>query len=60
MGEIAEMMLDGTLCAGCGDVLGDIIADMEPDHRLAFMAELIKRTRVRVDEVELSTPVGHA
>ena len=23
MGEIAEMMLDGTLCAGCGDFLGE-------------------------------------
>lgn len=23
MGEIAEMMLDGTLCACCGDYLGD-------------------------------------
>ncbi|VWB89019.1 hypothetical protein BLA13014_04123 [Burkholderia aenigmatica] len=23
MGEIAEMMLDGTLCEGCGDYLGD-------------------------------------
>lgn len=23
MGEIAEMMLDGTLCACCGDFLGD-------------------------------------
>lgn len=22
MGEIAEMMLDGTLCEGCGDYLG--------------------------------------
>jgi hypothetical protein len=22
MGEIAEMMLDGTLCAGCGEYLG--------------------------------------
>lgn len=23
MGEIAEMMLDGTLCEGCGEFLGD-------------------------------------
>jgi len=23
MGEIAEMMLDGTLCACCGELLGD-------------------------------------
>lgn len=23
MGEIAEMMLDGTLCAGCGEFLGE-------------------------------------
>lgn len=23
MGEIAEMMLDGTLCAGCGDFMSD-------------------------------------
>jgi hypothetical protein len=23
MGEIAEMMLDGTLCACCGDYIGD-------------------------------------
>lgn len=23
MGEIADMMLDGTLCASCGDYLGD-------------------------------------
>jgi hypothetical protein len=23
MGEIAEMMLDGTLCEGCGDFLND-------------------------------------
>lgn len=23
MGEISEMMLDGTLCEGCGDFLGD-------------------------------------
>jgi hypothetical protein len=23
MGEVAEMMLDGTLCAGCGDLLID-------------------------------------
>lgn len=23
MGEIADMMLDGTLCAGCGDYIGD-------------------------------------
>lgn len=29
MGEIAEMMLDGTLCAGCGELLGDP-TDSEP------------------------------
>lgn len=23
MGKIAEMMLDGTLCEGCGEYLGD-------------------------------------
>jgi hypothetical protein len=23
MGEIAEMMLDGTLCEGCGEYMGD-------------------------------------
>ena len=23
MGEIADMMLDGTLCEGCGDYIGD-------------------------------------
>ena len=23
MGEIAEMMLDGTLCEGCGEFMGD-------------------------------------
>ena len=23
MGEIAEMMLDGTLCQGCGEFMGD-------------------------------------
>ncbi len=23
MGEIAEMMLDGTLCEGCGEYLGE-------------------------------------
>lgn len=23
MGEIAEMMLDGTLCEGCGEFIGD-------------------------------------
>jgi endogenous inhibitor of DNA gyrase (YacG/DUF329 family) len=26
MGEIAEMMLDGTMCEGCGEFMDDIIA----------------------------------
>lgn len=30
MGEITEMMLDGTLCEGCGGVFPDIMADAEP------------------------------
>jgi hypothetical protein len=25
MGEIAEMMLDGTLCEGCGTVMDDMV-----------------------------------
>ena len=25
MGEIAEMMLDGTLCEGCGEFMGDAV-----------------------------------
>ena len=25
MGEIAEMMLDGTLCEGCGEYLGETV-----------------------------------
>ena len=25
MGEIAEMMLDGTMCEGCGEFLGDAL-----------------------------------
>lgn len=29
MGEIAEMMLDGTLCEQCGSVLEDIVAGAE-------------------------------
>lgn len=27
MGEIAEMMLDGTLCAGCGVAMDDVVED---------------------------------
>ncbi len=44
MGEIAEMMLDGTLCAGCGEYLGestdlptycaDCAKDMKQDGRM--------------------------
>ncbi|MCG1009254.1 hypothetical protein J4760_04200 [Salinicoccus sp. ID82-1] len=29
MGEIADMMLDGTLCEGCGVVFDDIVAGEE-------------------------------
>jgi len=27
MGEVAEMMLDGTLCATCGEVFDDVESD---------------------------------
>lgn len=27
MGEIADMMLDGTLCEGCGELMEDLIDD---------------------------------
>lgn len=30
MGEIADMMLEGTLCAGCGEVLDSAISGDEP------------------------------
>jgi len=30
MGEVAEMMLDGTMCEGCGVVFDDIIEGAEP------------------------------
>lgn len=30
MGEIADMMLEGTLCAGCGEYLGNGIGDGVP------------------------------
>jgi hypothetical protein len=30
MGENAEMMLDGTLCEGCGEVFDDVIGGAEP------------------------------
>lgn len=30
MGEISEMRLDGTLCAGCGEFLDEIIEGKEP------------------------------
>jgi hypothetical protein len=33
MGEIAEMMLEGILCEGCGEVFDDVIAGGEgPGH----------------------------
>ena len=30
MGEIAEMMLDGTMCEGCGVFMDDILDGAEP------------------------------
>lgn len=30
MGEIAEMMLDGTLCEACGTVMDDMMEGNEP------------------------------
>ena len=38
MGEIADMMLDGTLCQGCGGYIGEAVdyprycSDCEPDE----------------------------
>lgn len=30
MGEISELMLDGTMCAGCGEFMDDVIEGGEP------------------------------
>lgn len=30
MGEIADAILDGTLCEGCGEVFDDVIEGREP------------------------------
>lgn len=27
MGEISDMMLDGTLCEGCGELMDDLVPD---------------------------------
>lgn len=58
MGEIAEMMLDGFLCQGCGEVIGDyesgeglgypgFCAGCQPDDRLACASTTTKAERKR-------------
>lgn len=32
MGEIADMMLDGTLCEGCGEIMDDMIDGHDEDE----------------------------
>lgn len=52
MGEIAEMMLDGELCEGCGDYLGD--GDGFPRYCRACRPTG-KRTKISFADVTLST-----
>lgn len=46
MGEIADMTLDGTLCAGCGEWMGDMESTGYPVYCDGCAA------RVDVDDVE--------
>lgn len=61
MGEIAEMMLDGTLCSGCGEYLEkkpegfpDYCSSCRPlSPRGFFKTELQKKRRCRLDQNRL-------
>lgn len=48
MGEIADMMLDGTLCEGCGEYLGEGMGF--PDYCSDECASKCKATRDGEDE----------
>jgi len=58
MGEYAEMMLDGTCCAGCGEYLGDgdgfavYCSSCEPDYQFT-------RTHAKSEPKERPHPCVH-
>lgn len=45
MGEIAEMMLDGTMCEGCGEWMGDILAGADAPGFPRYCCEHCARDR---------------
>lgn len=56
MGEIAEMMLDGTLCEGCGEFIGEpcefprLCAGCAKDRVLAKPQRRLQRLVIRPTE----------
>lgn len=50
MGEIAEMMLDGTLCEGCGEFIGEPVGHPRMCMSCSYDAERL--TEEEEDEEE--------
>ena len=51
MGEIAEMMLDGTLCEGCGEYMGDGVDD-DDTPGFPVRCETCERARLQYEKAE--------
>lgn len=47
MGEIADMMLDGMLCEGCGDFIGEAIGHLRRCSRPACRPSLLQNALKR-------------